>query len=87
MSTIRLHVAPPLRVSMPRGSRYAAAVFVALWRVLAALGRNAPPLPKTPEEEAQAVRELAFEYRQRDPRFAAELVAAADRHERLHGVS
>jgi hypothetical protein len=33
------------------------------------------------------VRELALEVQQTDPRFAAELLAAADRHERLHGVS
>jgi hypothetical protein len=87
MSTIRLQVAPRVGPSFPRGSRYAAAVFVALWRVLAAIGRNAPPHPKTPEQEAQAVREMALEYQRRDPRFAAELMAAADRHERLHGVS
>jgi hypothetical protein len=37
-------------------------------------------------EEAQEVRKLALQYQQTDPRFAAELLAAADRHERLHDV-
>jgi hypothetical protein len=29
---------------------------------------------------------MAWELQRTDPRFAAELFAAADRHERLHGV-
>jgi hypothetical protein len=40
-----------------------------------------------PEQEARAVRELAQQYQRVDPRFAADLFAAADRHERLHGAS
>jgi len=84
MTTIRLQVAPRVGPTMPRGSRYAAAAFIALWRGIAALGRNAPERAKTAEQEAQEVRELAWSYRQTDPGFASDLAAAADRHERLH---
>jgi hypothetical protein len=86
MSTIHLQVAPRVGPSIPRGSRYAAAVFVALWRALADLGRSAPPRAKSAAQEAQEVRELAWTYRQSDPGFAADLAAAADRHERQHGI-
>jgi ABC-type sugar transport system substrate-binding protein len=86
MTTVHLQVAPRVGPSMPRGSRYAAAAFMALWRAVAAMGRSAPPRAKTPTQEAQEARELAWIYRQSDPGFAADLAAAADRHERLHGV-
>jgi hypothetical protein len=86
MTTIHLQVARPIGPAMPRGSRYAALVFIALWRTLASLGQSAPRLAKTPAQEAQAVRELAWSYRETDPGFAADLAAAADRHEQLHSV-
>lgn len=35
--------------------------------------------------EANRVRNLAMDYMRHDPRFAADLFAAADRHEELHG--
>lgn len=35
--------------------------------------------------EANRVRNLAMDYMRHDPRFAADLFAAADRHEALHG--
>jgi len=82
MTTIHLQVAPPVGPSVPRGSRYAALIFIALWR----MGRSARPRGKSPAQEAQDVRELAWSYRETDPGFAADLAAAADRHERLHGV-
>ena len=85
MTTIRIQVAPRVGPSMPRGSRYAAAVFIALLRSVAALGRNAPPQARTAAQQVQEVRELAWSYRQTDPGFAADLAAAADHHERLHG--
>jgi hypothetical protein len=40
----------------------------------------------SPTQEAQEVRDMAYEVQRMDPRFAAELFAAADRHEQLHGV-
>jgi hypothetical protein len=87
MTTIHLQVAPRLGPAVPRGARYAAAVFLALWRALTPRIGSTAPAARTPTQEAQEVRELALEVQQTDPRFAAELLAAADRHERLHGVS
>lgn len=46
------------------------------------------PTPITgsdPVREAGAVRRMADSIRSSDPRFADDLYAAADRHERLHG--
>ena len=40
------------------------------------------PAPRDPEREADAVRSLAYAYLGKDPRFAQELFAAAERHER-----
>ncbi len=37
-------------------------------------------------KEAREVREQAWRYTKTDPGFAADLYAAADRHETLHGV-
>jgi hypothetical protein len=87
MTTIHLQVAPRVGPSIPRGSRYAALVFIALWRALADLGRRAQPRAKSPAQEAQEVRELAWSYRETDPGFAADLAAAADRHEQSHGLA
>jgi hypothetical protein len=87
MTTIRIQVAPRVGPANPRGARVAAALVIALWRFFAALGRKAEPRPRTPAQEAHDVRELALTHQATDPRFAAELFAAADRHERLHGVN
>lgn len=87
MSTIHLQVAPRVGPANPRGSRLAAALFIAWWRWLERLGRSAPPRARSPTQEAQEVRDMACEVQRTDPRFAAELYAAADRHERLHGVN
>ncbi len=88
MTTIRIQVAPRVAPDNPRGARVAAAVVIALWRLLAGLARKkATPQATTAAQEAQDVRELALTQQASDPRFAAELFAAADRHERLHGVN
>jgi hypothetical protein len=86
MSTIHLQVAPRVGPSIPRGSRYAALIFIALWRALASVGRSAPPRASSPQQDAQEVRELAWLYRETDPGFAADLAAAADRHDQMHGL-
>lgn len=86
MTTIHLQVAPRVGAAYPRGSRLAAAVFLAAWRAMAALGRSAGPRPRSPLQDVLAVRELAWSYRDSDPGFAADLAAAADRHETLHGL-
>jgi hypothetical protein len=86
MSTIHLQVAPRVGPLNPRGSRLAAAVFIAVWRGLERLGQSAPPRATSPAKQAQEVRDMACEVQATDPRFAADLYAAADRHEQLHGV-
>lgn len=88
MTTVTFQVAPRVGPAHPRGSRFVAWLFLAIGHGLQALfSRPAPVAPaRNPEQEAQAVRELAQQYLRVDPRFAAELFAAADRHERLHGI-
>jgi hypothetical protein len=86
MTTIPVQVAPRIGPALPRGSRLAAAAFIVLGRVVARVGRGASSPATNPAQEAQQVRELAWSYRQSDPGFAADLSAAADRHEQLHGV-
>ena len=87
MTTIHLQVAPRVGPTMPRGARFAADAMLYLARAWQGLFTVVPPAPATPEAEARAVRELALQYQQTDPNFAADLMAAADRHERLHGLS
>lgn len=69
-----LHIATP---AMPRGSALAAALFTAA----ANLFRRTPAAAPTRAQEAASVRELARSLQFTDPGFAADLYAAADRHE------
>ena len=85
MSTIHLQVAPRVGPIVPRGSRLAAAAFLAAWRSLARVGQGVSPQSRHSQRDVQAVRDLAESYRDSDPDFAGDLLAAADRHERLHG--
>jgi ABC-type sugar transport system substrate-binding protein len=87
MSTIHLQVAGRVGPSHPRGSRLAAALFLALSRGVAAMAASATAHSHRPEQDVQQVRELAWSYRDSDPGFAADLSAAADRHERQLGLS
>jgi hypothetical protein len=93
MTTLKFQVAPRVGPTQPRGADVAATLAAALLAGLrhsgSAFRRRRRPVPapaRNAAEEARAVRELAEQYRLTDPRFADELVAAADRHERLHGV-
>ena len=73
------HHAPAL--SIPRGARVAAQAFLAL---LAGIARHAAaPVRRSRATEAEQVRELARRYQLTDPGFAADLYAAAARHEGL----
>lgn len=45
--------------------------------------RSSTPAQRYPAQEAAQVRALAHQFEASDPRFAAELYAAADRHEAL----
>jgi hypothetical protein len=60
-------------------------VWLALSRLAGRLTRPRPAVQRDAAAEAQEVRELAIQMRRADPRFADELFAAADRHERLYG--
>jgi hypothetical protein len=75
----------PAAVPAPRGAEWAARGAVAVWRLLShwAAGRRAEPSSATHEamRAAAAVRAMAQRYAATDPGFAADLRAAADRHE------
>jgi hypothetical protein len=66
-------------IAMPRGSSIAAAVYEAV----ASLFQRRAPSRASLLQEAAAVRELAASIQDSDPGFAADLRAAADRHELL----
>lgn len=87
MTTIHLQVAPRVGPTDPRGARLAAASFLAISSGMAALWRSARPRATSPQQDVRKVRELARSYRASDPGFAADLSAAADRHEQLVGLA
>ena len=66
----------------------AAAAHQVLRAATAALKQRRTPAQEalSPAEEASRVRELAGTYLKTDPGFAADLYAAADRYERVHGL-
>lgn len=67
--------------AMPRGARVAAEVFARLLSVLRTSKAAEVDVPARVREASQ-VRELAWRIRATDPGFAADLYAAADRHEK-----
>lgn len=82
MTTITIHT--PAQIAAPRGSRIAAVWF---GRLLTRLGdlaeqRTERRAAATRVMEACEVRAYAQQIAHEDPRFAADLFAAADRHER-----
>jgi hypothetical protein len=75
MNSVTVNVTHP--VIAPRGANLAAKWFGALWRALQ------PSAPHQPEDRERSGRHAeAARVRTFDPRFAADLFAAADRHER-----
>lgn len=70
----------------PRGAHWAASAATAAWRLLWRLFGPSAPMEMSPIAQAAAVRTMAHEFLQSDPGFAADLFAAADRHEFLHDV-
>ena len=79
-------------VWMRQGARLLGRAGRAVWRALEAEGRRRAMRDlqrhglSLAAFEAAKVRELADQHERADPRFAAELRAAAARHETLHGV-
>jgi hypothetical protein len=82
MTTITVNT--PARVAEPRGARWAAAAFGRLlkWMEASAAERGEHRALQGRIAEAARVRLYAQELMGHDPRFAADLFAAADRHER-----
>ena len=82
MTTITTFV--PDTVAEPRGARVAARLFGALLRVFRQAGnaRAVEVARAARVMEAAATRRYALRHRAQNPRFAEDLVAAADRHER-----
>lgn len=81
MSTTTLKVVGLPKVIPQRGSRWSAALFVGAWQGIARLFAAATPRALSRAEEAAEVREMARRLQGTDPGFAADLLAAADRHE------
>lgn len=81
MTTIT--IARPATVREPRGAAWAAQAVWSVWQFLSRLSASRSELRETAGRvaEAAAVRRLADSWRDQDPRFAADLYAAADRHE------
>ena len=75
----------PAAVRTPRGAEWAARGAAAVWRLLShwAVSRRAEPSSADHQavHAAAAVRAMAQRYAATDPGFAADLRAAADRHE------
>lgn len=85
MSTLHFHPTATEVWAAPRASRRAAGLLTALWHLAAALRRSLSRPAADATAEANHVRAIALDIRRSDPRFADDLFAAADRHERLHG--
>ena len=81
MTTFTVNGTPTIRE--PRGAAWAAQAAAALLRLFAQR-RTMRPAP--PIVEAAQVRALARAYLNSDPGFAADLFAAADRHECTGGA-
>ncbi len=81
MSSITVNT--PVKVNVPRVTGLAASLFVGLLNLFQRQGaeRAARRARATKASEAAAVREYAERFLKHDPRFAADLQAAADRHE------
>jgi hypothetical protein len=81
MSTISVH--SPIKVAVPRAALWAAAAFARLagWVEGNRLAQAEQRRAQQRADEAAAVREYARRFASHDPRFAADLLVAADRHE------
>ena len=81
MTTITIQT--PISVAVPRATRWAAGAFTGIlrWAEQHSADRQLRQLQSDRAAEAAAVRAYAQRYASHDPRFAADLLAAADRHE------
>jgi len=76
-------------VKTPRGAIWAARAAAAIWAALARRldGRKQRSVALEAAIEAAQVRAMARRHAATDPGFAADLMAAADRHEAQQGAS
>lgn len=81
MTTIT--IARPATVLEPRGAAWAAQAAWSVWQLFGRVSASRSQWREVADRvaEAAAVRRLADSWRDQDPRFAADLYAAADRHE------
>jgi hypothetical protein len=84
MTTITTLV--PAAVAVPRGAPVAARLFGALLRAFQQAGaaRTAKAANAKRNNEAAATRRYALRHLAQNPRFAEDLLAAVERHERGH---
>jgi hypothetical protein len=85
MTTITAHTPSP--VAAPRGAALAAKLFARVLDALEGIGRARAMavlsrMEATRATEAARLRLFAQQWERQDPRYAADLYAAADRHER-----
>ena len=82
MTTITVHA--PAKVATPRAAIWAAGLFMQLLDLIerATVARAERRAAAERLAEAAAVRQYAMRFASHDPRFTADLLAAADRHER-----
>lgn len=80
MTTTTVEVLSVRTPAMPRGARVAADLFSS---ALSWFARPAAKAKRSRAEEAASVREMAYSVQRTDPGFAADLFAAASRHESL----
>ena len=85
MSSITVTGVPTVKT--PRGAVWAARAAAALWAVLSRWldGRKQQSVALDAALEAARVRAMARRHASTDPGFAADLMAAADRHEAQQG--
>lgn len=86
MTTIHLQVAPRIGPEVPRGAELAAALAVSFLQGWRALKHSLQAPGAAASHDVQAVREAAWRMLDADPRLAADLLAAADRHEQMRGA-
>ena len=80
MTTTTVEVLSVRSPAMPRGARVAAGLFSSAFNWLT---RPAAARVLSRAEEAASVRQMAYSVQRTDPGFAADLFAAASRHESL----
>lgn len=76
VTTVQLHP-----ITAPRGARWAAEAALAFIGALRRVFARREAAPRSPAVEAEALRRYAMTLRASDPGFAADLLAAADRHD------